>query len=622
MPDQFQQRKISKLKSNERPVRLLFLDTETKIRTAKMGGDKEVLLTGWDEIFYGLDVKNIVLHRFDLGWTCFSRYSTNKGFVSDEWKLWDGTKQLCEYIENYAVNKAVLYVIGCNIFFDLQVSDFFYYFTKWGWILEFVYDKGVTYMLIIKKGNKRIKCISTTNYFPVSVERLGQFLNLPKLDIKFGSCLRYELVKYCRRDVEIIRKAIGYYLWFIDKHDLGRFSLSRASQALTAFRHSFMTKAIYLHKDKTTQDLEAFAYSGGRVEARFLGTLPKSKYVSLDVNSMYPYVMRKFKMPTKLLDFREQVSLSDLALILNKYACVASVLINTDEPAYAVKRFGKLIFPLGSFRTGLCSEGLKFALANNHLRCIEQLAIYSKDYIFTDYVNYFMKLKQQYSKEGNTFLREVSKYFLLYLYGKFAQQKEIITETEDLTFDGYYRDEIYDLVTGASEITTKMFNKKWTTFGREPAGCCFTAISAHVTEYARFHLYKLMKLVGVEKVLYCDTDSLKILDSDKEPLAKFIHPYKLGFLKIEELFEYFTIDGAKNYRTERIKRIKGVPTNAQQTDEYTYSYMSFMKQASHLRAQVTRYAIVKPEIKVVKPYYDKGKVLADGTIIPFTLSGF
>ena len=618
----FIHRKISKLTDNERPTRLLFLDTETKIRTAKLGANKEVLLSSWDELYYGLDVKNIYLHSFDLGWTCYSRYEAAKGFISNDYQFWSDTKHLCEYIQDLAVSKSILYVFGHNVFFDLQVSDFFHYFTKWGWVLEFLYDKGTTYILIIAKGDKKIKCVSTTNYFPVSLAILGGYLGIPKMRVKFGNCSRYELSKYCRRDVVIIQKAVEYYLKFIDAHNLGRFCLSRASQALVAYRYRFMTKGIYLHKEPEVQKLEMAAYAGGRVEARFLGTLPKDDYISLDINSMYPYVMTKFKMPVKLVDYQDYGSIMNLPMILKDYAVIADVLIDTSEPAYAVKRLGKLIFPIGTFRTTLCSGGLEYAYKHKHLRSIGKMSIYKKDYIFNDYVDYFIKLKQQYSKAGNKFLRELTKYFLLYLYGKFAQQKDIVIATEDITYKGYYRIETYDLVTGQTETETKLFNKKWVTFGREPAGCCFTAIAAHVTEYARFHLYKLMKKVGADNVLYCDTDSLKMLKKDIKPLKRFIHPYKLGYLKIEEEFNKFTINGAKNYQTETVKRIKGLPSSAKQIDEYTYSYLEFMKQPTHLRAQVTRYAIVQPEIKTIKPFYDKGVVLESGIIKPFTLSEF
>ncbi|GAH57729.1 unnamed protein product, partial [marine sediment metagenome] len=189
-------------------------------------------------------------------------------------------------------------------------------------------------------------------------------------------------------------------------------------------------------------------------------------------------------------------------------------------------------------------------------------------------------------------------------------------------FDGYYRDEVFDLVTGQTEITTKLFNKKWTTFGKEPANICIMSIAAHVTEYSRFYLYSLMKKVGVDKVLYCDTDSLKMQVKDTQPLKKLIHPYKLGKLKIEEKFTKFIINGAKNYETNTTKVIKGLPLTAKQIDDYTYSYIQFMKQPTHLRLQVTRYLIAKPTIKVIKPFYDKGKVLKNGRIIPYTLNEF
>lgn len=622
MHEDFKSRKLSKLSGSSRPVRLLFLDTETKVRTAKLGGDKEVIFSGFQELFYGNNIKDIQLHRFNLGWTCYNRYISGKGFVSNDWKFWSDTKQLCNYIESLVLAKTTLYFFGHNIFFDLQVSDFFYYFTKSGWVLNFLYDKGLTYILIISKGTRCIKCLSTTNYFPVSVSTLGEFLGIPKLDISFDSCSRKQLITYCKRDTLIIRTAIEYFIKFIDNNDLGNFCLGRPSQALTAYRYRFMNKPIHIHKNKQVQELEKNGYFGGRVECGFLGKLPKDKYISLDVNSMYPFVMLNNKIPIKLIDYLDNVGIRELPLILDKFAGVGEVLIATDEPAYPIRHHNKLVFPVGSFITTLCSQGLRYAYEHKHLRSISRLSVYQQDYLFNDYINYFIKLKEKYSKEGNTFLREVSKYFLLYLYGKFAQQKDITVEELDITFDGYFREETFDLVTGRTEILTKLFNKRFTTFGREPAGCCFMAIAAHVTEYARFYLYDLMKRVGIDKVLYCDTDSLKIRKKDMQPLKSLIHPYKLGKLKMEEEFSKFIINGAKNYETDTTKKIKGVPSTAEQIDEYTYSYMGFMKQATHLRAEVTRYFIVKPQRKVVKPFYDKGKVLKDGSIIPLTLNEF
>lgn len=614
----FKSRKISKLTGTARPSRLLFLDTETKVKRVGFSSDGKIIVSGWDEYLYKDDYKEVDIHRFDLGWTCFERYSKEKGFSEPEWILWHSSKKFCEYIQSKTISTKDLYVFGHNIFFDLQAGDFFHYFTRWGWVLDFIYDKGTTYILAIHKGDRSLRCVSTTNYFPFTLERLGEFLGLSKLKIDFNKSSRYEKVNYCRRDTEIIKHAIEYYIWFLNKHSLGKFCMARASQAYTAYRYRFMTKGIYRHKEKDIIELEAASYCGGRVECGFLGDLPEDDYVSLDVNSMYSFVMKKFKMPTKLVDCINNVFIPDLPIMLKGYAAIGDVIIDTDEPCYAVKHKGKLIFPIGSFQTALCTGSLFKAYKKGHLRAITRLLLYRKDFIFSEYVSFFTALKQKYSKENNRMLREIAKDFLNHLYGKFAQQKDIIEVFEDITFNGYSREITGDLVTGNTEIITKLFNKRIVTFGREPSSSYFVSIASHITDYARLHLYKLMQAVGLDKVLYVDTDSLKIRKKDIDKLAAYIHPYRLGALKIEDEFRKFSIYGAKYYITEKRKKIKGVPLKAEYLGDYKYKYTEFLKQTTHLRAEVTRFFITNPIIKKVSPYYDKGKVLKGGKVVPFT----
>lgn len=618
----FKLRKLSKLSSVSRPNRLLFLDTETKTKKVSITTDGKILVSGWDEYLYKGKYKQTNIHRFDLGWTCFERYDKEKGFSIPDWCLWHTTKSLCEYIRDKAVSKKDLFVFAHNIFFDLQAGDFFYYFTKWGWVLDFIYDKGVTYLLVLHKGDKRIKCISTTNYFPFTLERLGEFLGLPKLEIDFEKSTRYEKVTYCKRDTEIIKLAVEYYMKFLDKHRLGKFSLTRSSQAFNAYRYRFMKKPIYLHKDRDIIELESTGYFGGRTEASFIGDLPKDKYVSLDINSMYPFVMKKYKLPCRLVDYQTNVSIQDLPYILKDYACIAEVVLYTEEPVYPTRIKRKLIFPTGSFITTLCSGSLLRAYKNNQLRAINKMTIYDKDYLFKDYVSFFNQLKQQYSKENKLMLREIAKDFLNHVYGKFAQLKDIVEETEDITFDGYSREETFDLVTKETEIITKLLNKRIVTFGREPSNCYFVPIAAHITDYARLYLYNLMEIVGLDKVLYVDTDSIRLRKKDIGKLKKFIHPYRLGALKIEEEFEHFSIYGAKYYITEKVKKIRGVPLKAEYLGDNRYKFTQFSRQPTHLRAEVTRFFITEDIIKEVPPFYNKGRVLKDGTVVPFNLTSF
>jgi hypothetical protein len=613
---------IKRMSGSKRPSRILFIDTETKTKQAKIASDGKIYWSGWDEYLYQDDFSVVELHRFSMGVTCFSEYRKGRGFVSNKWCSWSNSERLCRYIQHLAASGSTLYVVGHNIFFDLQASDIFYWFTKWGWVLSFYYNKALTYILTIRKGRVKIKFISSTNYFPYKLEVLGEFLGVPKLSIDFQKATPEEKFRYCRRDTLIVKKAVERYLQFIDKHELGNFSMSRSSQAFIAYRSRFMSNKIYTHNHDKVRKLERAAYFGGRVESAYLGKLPKDKYLLVDVNSMYPYLMKHRDCPVKLVDYQEQPDIDILSDVLQDCCVVAEVYLDTDEPVYAVRRKGKLIFPVGRFKAYLCTEGLKHAFEAGHLQWIEKLAMYSKAKLFTDYVDYFAKIRENYKKQNNKIMNTIAKDFHNHLYGKFAQMKPIIVEQEEISYTGYYREETYDLVSGETELITKMFNKKWIVYGREPATYNFTAIPAHVTEAARLYLYKLMKIVGLANFIYCDTDSMIIRAKHLTKLKDYLDDYKTGGIKIEDKFTHLVINGAKHYERGIKKKIKGIPEKAEYLGDYKYEYTQFLRQDSHLRMQVTRYFVTQPVIKTVKPYYDKGEVLKDGSIKRFILQEF
>ncbi len=583
-----------------RPTRMLFLDTETKT----------------------LSVKKVLQHRMQMAWTCYRRIRSERGVDTEKWHYWQNAESLWRYAEGLAQEKTVLYIFAHNIFFDLQCSDFFYHFTRWGWVLQFLYDKGLTYILTIRKGRRSIKCLSTTNYFPYSLKKLGSIIGQEKLEVDFAAATRRDLKKYCRRDTEIVVKTMEKYFTFINKHDLGKFAASRSGQAFTAYRHRFMDNKIYTHRDEDLSAFERRAYFGGRVECFEIGEIKRGPFVHLDVNSMYSYVMRTHPYPIRLMAYEKNCSVDRLRNLLKKYCVVARVGLDTDEPAYGVLRGHKLVFPVGRFTAHLCTPGLAYALSHGHLLRVDELTSYERDSIFIPYVDYFSKLKTHYSKTGNTAMLQITKDFLNHLYGKFAQKTPCIEEEEDITFDGYFREEIYDMLSGKTEVVTKLMNKRFLIYGEEPAKNSMVAIAAHVTEHARFRLWELMRQAGRTKVLYCDTDSIKLRQRDYAPEKMDIDPHRLGALKVEGITKKLHLYAPKYYTTEKRAKIKGVPLNAEKLGPHKYRYTTFPKQASHLNKQITRFYYTEEVIKILQTRYTKGIVTEKGKILPQRLNEF
>ncbi|GAI91252.1 unnamed protein product, partial [marine sediment metagenome] len=75
--------------------------------------------------------------------------------------------------------------------------------------------------------------------------------------------------------------------------------------------------------------MERESYKGGRVECFFLGSLENDSYYMLDVNSLYPFVMRSNPFPVKYIRISHNYTVGGLHRIVRTKAVVAKVLIET-----------------------------------------------------------------------------------------------------------------------------------------------------------------------------------------------------------------------------------------------------------------------------------------------------
>lgn len=580
------------------PVSALYFDTETA----------EAMTDG------------ATVHTMKLGWTNRVEYDSTGRVRKEKWMEWRTPQVMCRWIASVVYEKTALWVFAHNAFFDLQASGFFKYFTRDGWSLQFVYEQGLTYILVVRKGKKTIKVVSTTNYFECSLKKLGEMVGLKKLEVDFEGSTQQELSEYCHRDVEIIRLAMEMYFSFIRRHDLGSFSMTIPSQAMRAFRHRFMGSKIFIHRVPEVQRLERDSYYGGRTECFRIGELEGGPFATLDVNSMYPAVMATESVPVQLVDFLDHPDSRWLKDALKGHCVVARCLIETDQPIYPVRHNKRVCFPIGRFETVLSTPGIREAQRRGHLVSLGETAVYKKAVVFRSYVRDLYRLRMQYKSKGQDTWVYLCKILLNGLYGKWAQKRPITETTVVNDPEGYRREEILDLVTGRTFVEYQLMNRLITIQGDEEGSNSLTTISAHITEAARLRLWHLIEQAGQHNVLYCDTDSLKLRERDIGRLAHLLHPTKLGALKVEKVTDELTIWGLKCYMEDGVRTIKGIPKKAVPGPNHTYTYQHFLKQATHLRRKQITGMLSETMVKQLHPAYLKGTVQSDGTVKPFVFS--
>jgi hypothetical protein len=422
---------------------------------------------------------------------------------------------------------------GALIFATNLGFDFFALFDEYKDYSKFQLCMRNDRFIFIKANHRyNIKFLDTLNFMKISVEQMGKILGIPKL--KKPDCLGkqpsnlYEALKleeYNMRDSEITFKFATFLQnSFISigcnmKHTL-------ASTAMNLFRTKYLKK--WVEQPSKEQIKEMFnAYYGGRCESFVRGKVENLFYY--DVNSMYPYVMKKYPYPLS----------NSLVVLKNfknafKYEGISYCSINAPYMKYPVLPFridNKLCFPYGKFKGWYCHNEIRLAIEHGYkILPIKSYICENTFYPFIEYVDDLYNKRLEH-KKLNSPMEYIFKTLLNSLYGKFSQKLDhgeilfLENEKDNNKFNSYCdynrqrekenREPRYKITCplpkykkiseGVSEDISSIYYVT-DTDTTEYASFINPMISAYITAYSRIELYKLM--TKAKDVYYVDTDSV------------------------------------------------------------------------------------------------------------------
>ena len=582
-------------KSGALPRRLLFIDSETKER----------------------DTSGEARHYAYLSWTCFMELRAhNKKGYTEIWRKWVEMPIMWNYIESLTAQKMILYIVASNVTFDLFATGGAEHLTKSGWTMRFYHQAATQLILKLTKGKRSIVFLNLQNFWPVSIAKLGEYLELPKFEIDFDKSSPQAIEMYCKRDVEILKQGFLTWLSFIKKEDLGRWGFTYASQAFNAFRHRFMSDKILPLGDSEEDKFCRQGYFGGRVECFWIGKQKQGDFYMVDVNSMYPYVMRDNPFPSVLQGQASDVPLDRLRSLLSEYCLVGAAIIETDEPVYPIRDKDKMIFPVGRFTTVLGTEGIRYALNHSHLISVSHLYIFHRARLFTKWVEGMYNKKQEAKQRKDVVAEKIYKLLLNSLYGKFGQMSPTVVYDEYTPDNDFSSQRVFYDDQPGQGMEYKMFHRHVQTKGRHASKRSNVAIALHVTEDARFVLWGYIQTAGIENVFYCDTDSLIISEPGYRRLFTHIQPLELGKLSLERKGDRLTINAPKDYSLGAYKKQKGIRKDAVECSPGVFRQTFFPGFKTLLARGIQSGFPIETREKKLTYNYTKGIVGPDGRVTP------
>lgn len=594
---------LRKLKKKVIPKAFIFFDTETKIAYEDKKRQRQELKLGVAEFFYRGKIE--IVERID--------------FYDD--------KAFFKFVYGKAEEYKSLYVIAHNLAFDLAVSGILENLRDSGFELKNIFFETGQVFLIMVKDEIKIFFLDSMNFFKNSIKELGRMIGKEKINIDFASCSDEELLIYCRRDVEILRESFLSLIKFLEDNDLGSFKITLAGLSFNIFRYKFMNRYIFINhsrypsgREKEISEFEYKAYFGGRTECFYLGEYDGNVHI-LDINSMYPYIMKTKRLPVKLryYVYDEPIDPQYLYdLILDDSAVIVEAEIETDLPAFAYRDQDRLIFPTGKFTTFLATESFCFAYRYGFIRRVKRALVYKSDLVFSDYVDYFWQLREKYKNEGNRVYEKLCKLLLNSLYGKFGQKRYETKIFPEEQFSHNFLEFTY-IDKEENEYTCIRILGKVIGFRQldEPATNSFPALAIHVTDYGRMMLFNLMLKAGLENVFYVDTDSLFVNDQGLKNLYDEIGK-EIGKLKLERSVSWIKINGLKDYEFEGVRKIKGISYKAKKISDDVYIQQEFPSIKSVIKLGMSKYIEIENVEKRLNREYLKG-IVEGNHVKPFNL---
>lgn len=580
---------------SEIPSNLLFVDTEANIKESD----------------------GLQLQTFRLGYAIHVRNDSSKSYPLAS------VDEFHSLLDKVAYSKSLLYVFAHNMAYDYAILKLDSYISSRNLEIKL---RAIDSVFLIKAGN--IVFLSSTNYYRQSLKELGKMFGLSKMESPdFSDVSDSRLMKYCQRDTEVLANVILKHIAFIQTNDLGSFKPTIAGQAFAAYRHRFMSHQLLVHDFPEILEMARVSYRGGRCETFRMGKF--KEIYKLDINSMYPFVMKTEKYPT--IPFSNKPILDcPVDSLESKDFIMADCNMILKEPLIATKR-DKLFFPIGNVRQVILKPEIDMILKHpeiGEIVKVNAMVTYESENIFSEYVDFFYKLRCDSDNEA---IKGMCKLFLNSLYGKLGQRNS--TKPELLTDENLIK--MYSEIM-ASENTFEVFddiNSKYVKLGEKIyhvfnskdgfAMESIPEIASSVTAYARRLLFKLMLIANRENVLYCDTDSLFVSKTGFENLldAREIDQTMLGKLKVEEIGDV-QLFGAKDYVFNGKIKLKGVKHDATKLPDGTYQQWQFQTKNIRYRNGTPDGIVVLDRItKHISRKYDKG-IVSGEVVTPLVFHDF
>lgn len=512
------------------PRRIICVDTESTVRVVDGQTGKR-------------------LHRFRLGVATATWIRSGEAVYRNIVRF-NSRDDFWRWLYNTTGRRGATWVFAHNLGYDLTMLGFWSIIDAGDMELVAAILEDPPTHIITRKGRCIIHWCDTLNYWRMPLRELGISTGLGKSIMPAVSAPDSEWYDYCQRDVEIVERAVVGLVSHVASTQMCSWQATAPSLAWRCFLTNFYHGGIYIHDDEHANKIERAAYYGGRVECHRIGHIHETVDV-VDVNGLYPSVMRSKTYPVRFVGSLENINVKSLYTLASEKGVVAVVRVRTNSHEYPIRLNGSPSHRRGTFDTVLAGPELRLAVERGDISHVYTAWNYESADIFGAYVSHFFNSRMVSRAANNSAGENLAKLMLNSLHGKFGQRGRRWVPSEAGPVPkrwGCWAE--YNAATGQHRKCRAVAGLTQSLVDTGESRHSFPAISAHVTSYARVEMDRIKRIAGVGNVLYEDTDCIHCVQPGYLNLIDtgMIDPAELGKLKLVGSYPDAEYWGPKDYR--------------------------------------------------------------------------
>lgn len=492
---------------------------------------------------------------------------------SGEWstavRAFDGPGSLWSLVDSFCKPNGRTVLWAHNLSYDLRTARALPALHGLGWDLQDIRLARQGTWARWRRDKRTLVAVDSFGVWPVGLETLGASMGLGKPPLPAGDD-PLEWLARCEADVRILTQAVLSYLDWLREADMGSWQMTGAGQAYAAFRHKFLSHDMLVADDMGARKAERRAMWTGRAEAWRWGSNEKEKVYDYDWHCSYARIARDVGLPVRQVSVSRGLSLDYLLRLANRQAILAEVEVTTDQPVAPTEADGRIVWPVGTYRTTLWDPELRLLQEVGAKVRVGRIWLYRRAPALQEWATWILGELAHPASGLPGWRRLVLKHWSRALIGRFAMQYTTwepyaTSEQDDIGLWGGHdldTDAPFELMQVGRDIRQRS--------GEQEGRDSIPAITGYVMAEARRRLWTAAQVVGPDEVYYMDTDSLLVSTAGHRRLSELRGHPDLDGLRLKRRFTGWQIAGPRKLVLGGEPRIAGVPKRAVQTGPWRF----------------------------------------------------